>query len=376
MTPAKGARATAVAMALSTTALIAGTAWAELAPTIRFDAPLSLTGVAAFAGLSEQQGMDLAIEEINSTGYLGSSKLVANYIDVATSTDQAVASARGSADSDVVAIIGYTIGNHALAVAPLAQRAGLPMIVANSGGLTELTNVGDHVYQTDVGQQLYAHKLAEVLAERGVKSTAILYHNDVPAVLDLREAYLGVFPTLDITVTQDLGTISTTQDFTAMVTTLMSGDPDAIGVITRGGSPGIIAQLRQLGYGGVIWGQAGLAGGVAVKAAPATEGVLFTANAAKGSTFPTMEEFFVKAEAATGGEVYAFAAQGYDAVWALARALKEAGCSTRDCVQQGLQALMASGYSGALGDVTFQDRNAHGPGVVIEIKDGKEEFVK
>lgn len=376
MKKANSTSVAALAAALSFSVMSAGAAQAELAGTITFDAPLSLTGVAAFAGLSEQQGMDMAIEEINSTGYLGDAKLAANYVDVATSTDQAVAAARGSASSDVPAIVGFTIGNHALAVAPLAQRAGLPMIVANSGGLTALTQVGEYIYQTDVGQHLYAHKLAEVLAERGVKSTAILYHNDVPAVLDLHAAYLDVFPTLGITVTQDVGTISTTQDFTAMVTTLLAGEPDAIGVLTRGGSPGIIGQLRQLGYEGVLWGQAGLAGGVAVKAAPATEGVLFTANAARGSSFPTMEEFFHKAAGQTDGEVYAFAAQGYDAVWALARALKTADCGTRDCVQQGMQKLMETGYSGALGDVTFENRNAKGPGVVIEIKDGKEEFVK
>ena len=52
-----------------------------------------------------------------------------------------------------------------------------------------------------------------------------------------------------------------------------------------GGAVTVINQLRQAGYKGVIYGQAGLAGGVALKAAPATNGVLFTANAAPGSPY-------------------------------------------------------------------------------------------
>lgn len=343
---------------------------------ITIDAPLSLTGPAAFAGISEQEGMNYAIEEINSSGYLGSAKLAANYVDVGISTDQATAAVRGFAAGTAPAIVGLTIANHALAVAPLAQRGGVPLLVANTGGLSNLTQSGDHIYQIDVGQYLYAGKMADALKSKGVKTTAVLFNDDVPAVLDLWNAYKTELPRAGIETTTAKNVVSTATDFSAAITSVLAGNPDAIGVLTRGGSPTVIGQLRQLGFKGIIWGQAGLAGGVAVKAAPVTEGVLFTANAAASSPYPSMEKFFAGFKAKTGKDAYAFAAQGHDAVWAVARAIKSSGCISRDCVQKGLVALMETGFDGALGKLTFKDRNAIGPGAVIQITNGKEEFVK
>jgi branched-chain amino acid transport system substrate-binding protein len=367
--------ATLLAAAASMSA--AQTSGPPLEGTIKIDSLLSLTGPAAFAGLSTQEGMNFALEEINGSDYLGKAELSINYVDVALSTDQATAAVRGFIDNDSVAIVGVTLGNHALAIAPLAQRAKVPFVAANTGGLTALTQAGDYVYQVDVAQLLYAGKMADVLKEKGVQTTAVLYNDDVPAIRDLWNAYSGQeLPRVGIKADPVINVVSTATDHSAAITTLLAAKADAIGVLTRAGTPAAIAQLRQLGYEGIIWGQAGLAGGVAVKAAPATEGVLFTANAAAGSSSPTMEKFFREFEKKTGKPAYAFAAQGYDAVWAVAHALKNGGCASRECVQTGLQQLMKTGFEGALGDLTFKDRNAIGPGSVVQIVDGKEEFVK
>jgi len=371
-------RAAIFTFASTSVALSAGMSLAQgLEGEIRIDSPLSLTGAAAFAGLSSQEGMDFAVEEINSSGFLAPATLVLNYVDVALSTDQATAAVRGFIDGDGVAIAGLTLGNHALAVAPLAQRAGMPLVAVNTGGLSALTQTGDHIYQVDVAQFLYAEKMADELADLGVKTTAIIYNDDVPAIRDLWTAYSErELPRVGIATEPVINAVSTATDHSAAITTMLAANPDAIGVLTRAGTPGMIAQLRQLGYTGIIWGQAGLAGGVAVNAAPATEGVLFTANAGAGSPYPTMEEFFTRYQEKTGKVGFAFAAQGYDAVWAVARALKTSGCASRDCVQAGLTELMKTGYQGALGEVTFDNRNAVGLGAIIRIKDGKEEFVR
>ena len=82
-----------------------GAASAQVAGTIKIDAPLSLTGVAAFAGIAEKEGMDYAIEEINSSRFLGDAKLAANYVDVALATDQAVTAVRGFLRGDGGAIV-------------------------------------------------------------------------------------------------------------------------------------------------------------------------------------------------------------------------------------------------------------------------------
>lgn len=347
--------------------------------TIEISAPLSLSDVAAFAGESTRNGMEFAIEEINSSGYLGNAKLKADFKDVALANDQAITVVRSAINSKAVAIVGLTIGNQALAVAPIAQQSKIPLVVANSGGISKLTEVGDHIYQTDVGQYLYAGKMADELAARKVKTTALLYNDDVPAVLDLVEAYEKTeFPRVGIDVTRKSAVASSVTDYSAAVTSLLASKPDSIGVLLRGTGSAVtvVKQLKQAGYKGEIYSQAGLAGGAGAAAAPDTNGVLFTANAVAGSNIEPMEKFFASYREANGKDEFAFAAQGYDAVWAVARALKTSGCVSRQCVQDGLQKLMETGYSGALGDVTFKDRNAQGPGTIIEIVDGKETFVR
>jgi branched-chain amino acid transport system substrate-binding protein len=350
----------------------------ELTGEIKLGAPLTLSGAAAFAGLSEQQGMDFAIKQINEEKYLDEATISAEYVDVGLETDQAVAAVRGFAtDDSIAAIAGNTLSNHALAIAPVAQQASVPLLVANTGGLDELTTIGDFVYQIDVRQKSYADKMAAELSDRGVTTTAAIVHDDVPAITSLWEAYEeDYFPEADIEVTEVQKTPSTATDYSAAVTSILADDPDAVGIMTRAGTVQIIQALRQGGYQGVIWGQAGLAGGVAANAAPVTEGVLFTANAAAGSDVPSMEEFFTAYEEEYGEQAFAFAAQGYDAVWAAAHAAKNAGCITRECIQEGLTELMDTGFEGALGELTFEDRNAVGPGAIVEIVNGKETFVR
>lgn len=356
-----------------------GSAASGLSGTITIDAPLSLTGPAAFAGTGEKDGMDYAINEINSTGYLGSAKLAAKYVDVQTDNNVATTAVRGMLTDSSVAIVGFTASNQSLAVAPLAQQAKMPMLVANSGGLDSLTKTGDYIYQMDISTKYYAAKMGTALKSKGITSTAILYNTDVPAIVDMYNGYTtgGTLKDAEISVVKTVTVPSTATDFTAAVTSLMASNPPAIGILTRGASGiTVITQLRQAGYKGLIWSQSGIGAGAAAKAAPVTNGVIYTASSAEGSKIPSMEKFFTDFKAKTGNQAYSFQAAGDASVWAVAHALKDANCSSRACVQKGLTQVMSTGFTGALGPLTFDNRNAKGPGVVIEVEDGKEVVIE
>jgi branched-chain amino acid transport system substrate-binding protein len=350
----------------------------RLTGEIKIGVPLSLTGVAGFVGTSSKEGMEYAIDQVNDSGMLGDATLVAEYVDVAADPNQAVAAVRGfGGDSSIAAIVGNTMSNHALAIAPVAQQAGVPFVAVNTGGDSKLTSVGDHVYQVDVRQSTYAQKMGEELAHRGVTSVAVVVNNDVPAIAELWGAYReDVLPDSDIEVATVQELPSTATDFSAVVTSVLAAHADSVALLTRAGAVQMVTQLRQAGYDGVIWSQAALGGGAAVAAAPATEGVLYTVNAAAGSDIASMNEFFEGYRTTYGKDGYAFAAQGNDAVWAVAHAIKDAGCGTRECIQKGLQELMGTGFEGALGDLTFTDRNAVGPGAIVTIRDGAESYVR
>jgi branched-chain amino acid transport system substrate-binding protein len=103
--------------------------------------------------------------------------------------------------------------------------------------------------------------------------------------------------------------------------------------------------------------------------------VLFLVSASPLSPEPSSQAFFKAYEAKTGKAGGTPEAQGYDAVWLIARAAVAAGCLERDCVKKGLAQVAADGFDGALGALTFDGRVAVAPGVVLTIKDGKEAMV-
>lgn len=349
----------------------------NLSGTIIVGVPLSLTGVAGAYGEEQQRGIEYAVDEINESGILGEATIETNVIDVKEDANQAVTATRGLiADKSVVALAGNTLSNHSLAIAPLTQQSGVPLIVAN-GAESALSEMGDLVYQMDIRQSSYAAKMADELAARGVKTTAVISNNDVPAVAELFEAYeTTALPDAGIELVTAKTVPGTSTDFSAVVTSALAEKSDAIGVLTRSGTIPIITALRQAGYDGVIWSQAALGGGVAVAAGQVAEGVLYTVNAAAGSPIPTMEEFFTGYEERFGRPATAFAAQGHDALWAVALALESSGCGSRECVQSGLQTLSDEGMDRALGPITFEGQAARGEGAVATVADGKEVWVR
>lgn len=339
--------------------------------------PLSVTGVAGAFGQAQQRGIEYAVEEINDSGMLGDASLEVEIVDVKEDPNQAVTAVRGLvANGEVVAIAGNTLSNHSLAIAPLAEQAGVPLIVAN-GADAALSEMGDHVYQMDIRQSSYAGKMGEELAERDVDSTAIIMNDDVPAIAELVEVYEeSALPDAGISIGDVETVASTATDFNAVVTNALADQPEAIGVLTRAGAVPIITALRQAGYEGVIWSQAALGGGVAVGAGAVAEGVLYTVNAAPGSPLASMEEFFAGYEERYGEPATAFAAQGYDAVYAVALAAESQDCASRECIQAGLTQLMDDGMEGALGPLTFEDRAAIGDGAVVAVTSGREGWVR
>jgi branched-chain amino acid transport system substrate-binding protein len=351
---------------------------AQLSGVLRVGAPMSLSGPGAYFGEGERAGMEFAADEINQSGFLGGATIELKFEDVAASVDQAVTVSRGFMEDDSTsAMAGMTLSAHSLAVAPLAQQSGMPFVVVNSGGLRNLADVGDRVYSIDPPPASYGKKLVSALTERGVKTLAIITDPGSPANVDMTAAFEdSLLPAGGIEVVSKDEATSGDADFSAVVSNAAAVEADAVGIFMTGAAcVTIIEALRQAGYEGEIFSHACLAGGAAVAGAPATEGVLFLVSSSPLSPEPSSQAFFKAYEAKTGKAAGTPEAQGYDAVWLIARAAAATGCLDRDCITEGLAQVASEGFDGALGALTFDGRVAVAPGVVLAIKDGKEALV-
>jgi branched-chain amino acid transport system substrate-binding protein len=343
--------------------------------------PLALSGAAASYGQAEQQGMEFAASQIAAQGYLGSTKISFKWGDIGTGTPaQAVNVVRSMTSAGAPVISGMTFSVQVPAVVPLTQQSSTPLVIVNAS-IDGVTKLGSDVFSVDVPQETYSNKLVSVLQQRKVKSTAIVYDNGDPAIQGIDSTFQkSLLPAGNIKLTANATASSSQADFSQVVSQVMATKPDAVGIIMLGDAGDtVMTELRQAGYKGVLWGDAGFAGGVATSAGAVANGLLFTSDIAPDSSVPSTLAFEKAFQAKYGKAPSQYDAQGYDAVWLIARAEKAAGCTSRSCLLKGLQTETASSqpaYQAALGPMTFVNREARTPGAVIEIENGKEVQIK
>jgi branched-chain amino acid transport system substrate-binding protein len=88
---------------------------------------------------------------------------------------------------------------------------------------------------------------------------------------------------------------------------------------------------------------------------------------------PSSEKFIAEYQKKFPGETpLNYAAEGYDAAWWLARALKDGNGAAHDVVQQNLAKVASTGFTGAMGDLKFEGNDLRLPGVLIQWDGTKE----
>jgi branched-chain amino acid transport system substrate-binding protein len=345
-----------------------------LSGAVNVGAPLSLTGVGAFSGLLDQEGMQVATDEINSTKFLGAVTLKVNYVDIDTTPQVAVTVARQMIERDQVdVVVGVTLSGQGPGVAAVAQSAKTPLIVVE-GGAPGVSSTGDYVTQTNLQQWAYADKMGQALTKLKVATTEVLYAQDNPTISTLVHTLTDqVFPKYGIKPTLK-AYVGTDTDISAGITQGLAANVDSIGCLFVGAQgTTCLSQSRNAGFKGQLWGQAGFDSGTAVKAGAVAEGMVFTAAWSPDVTYPESKKLVQLYQAKFPGKIpYGPHAQAYDAMWLLARAIKAGNGTSREAIHTGLIKVLAQGMNGALGPMTWdKDRVIHAGGAVIQIKNGQ-----
>ena len=107
----------------------------------------SMTGDTATFGRSADQGIRMALEEVNAAGGVLGKKLEVVTEDDRSVTEEARTAAQKLIQRDqVVALLGEVASSRSLAAAPEAQRAKVPMISPGSTN-PKVTEVGDYIFR-------------------------------------------------------------------------------------------------------------------------------------------------------------------------------------------------------------------------------------
>lgn len=348
-----------------------------LPPTIKVLNIEDLSTNLAFAGTPAKNGIALAVSEINSQHFLGNTKISVDSKDAQSKAQTAASFATTAVnDPSYSAILGPLYSAEAQAVAPIAQKAGIPMIATQAGSDGVL--IGPYTYRATASIGRLYDKTLGYLQSKSVKKLDVIYASDNPTEVDVTTKTL---PSLvgkhKISLGQTVGVPSTAQDLTSPVGKIVADKPDAVSVLVVGTQNGTVTQqLRQQGFTGEIVAATPAGSGNLKPAGQAGVGVVWTTDFSAAQTDPAAAAFTKAYTEAYGTAPTNYAAEGYDSAWFLARAIKAAKSGSRSDIQAALQHLAKTGFDGAQGKLSFtSDNDLVVPGVLVKWNGTAEELV-
>jgi branched-chain amino acid transport system substrate-binding protein len=368
-----GSSATSASSGAAAAAAAAAGGGAGLPANVQIPAIQDVTGAAGFAGTATEQGQRVAVEQINSTHFLGSTTLSLTYSDTQSTPQTGAQAASSAVNSNAPLALGPVFSTVSLAVAPIVQRGGLPTIFTQSTAAG--VNAGDDTYTATAPVPVFLDRtVGEYLKAKSVKGLGIIGITDNPAALVTEQALRDFCAQNGIQTISSNNVPSTTTDFTAIATKIVDARPTAVFLLLVGPqNVTAIKQLRADGYNGMIWGTSVLSGGVLTPLGKSANGIVYATDYTAGLPGAVNKAFTsLYAKMYGAGQPSDFTAEGYDAVWFAARALKLADSANRSKVLAALQSVAKTGFEGAVGKVTFKNRIEQVPGVLVEWENGKE----
>lgn len=312
------------------------------------------TGEVAFAGIPASRGEQLAIENINSSHFLGSTKISLAIEDSASSPQTAASlTSQAVASGKYAAILGGILSAEAFTVGPIAQKGKLPVVFTQSGADGVL--VGNYTFRATAPFPGYYDIMGQYLKDKGVKTIALLYDSDVSSYAETAKLISSTWKQkYGISVVSSKTVVSTTEDFAAPISSLVGSKPGAVAKFLLGtANATALQQLRQAGFSGPVISTNSDGAGNVKGAGQAGAGDSWPTDFSPGQTDPAAKEFIKEYEAKYQGSVPSnYSAEGYDAAWWLARAIKAAGATPAD-VQRGLTMLAKTGFTGVEGALIF-----------------------
>ncbi|HBA86681.1 MAG TPA: ABC transporter substrate-binding protein [Geobacter sp.] len=148
------------------------------APPIKIGALFAVTGPASFLGEPERNTAQMVVDEINKAGGVKGRKLELIVYDTGGDATKAVQLANKLIKNDnVVAIIGPSTTGDTMAVAPVADKAGIPLVSCAAG--SKITDpVRKNVFKTAQNDALAVARIYEQLKKEKKSKVAILSVSD------------------------------------------------------------------------------------------------------------------------------------------------------------------------------------------------------
>jgi branched-chain amino acid transport system substrate-binding protein len=309
--------------------------------TIQLGAILSLTGAGGVYGPSSKKGADLAVETINNSGGVNGAKISLDTHDDGSDKAQSAQVAQTLIQQgNLLALIGPTLSNSAVAVHPLAESFKIPILAVSTTGINIVPNCNApstvpcrYVFRDSLGEETAIPTNIKIYAAKAHPKTGVLMvANDDKFSKDGGTIVQNTVGQYGITLLDTVQFSKTTADFATPVTKALAKKPDVMFITSLGGIPAtIMIEARKQGFTGQFLGGNGFnTAKVSKQAGAAGQGAESGSAWYIDNTFPSNAEFVKAYRAKYSSDPDQFAAQGYAAILILADAAKRANLTFSD----------------------------------------------
>ena len=329
----------------------------------------SMTGNAATFGISTNQGLLLAIEEINAAGGLKGRKLKLMTLDAQGKAEEsAQAISKFIGQDQVVAVFSGEASSHVLAMAPIAQKNAIPLVVASATN-AKITEAGNFVFRTCFTDAFQGQALAKFAVEDlKLRKVALLKDIKSDHSTGLAEVFVKQFTAAGGQIKVEQSYSGGDIDFRSQLTAIRSKDVDAIVVPGYYTDISLIGrQARELGIkipllGGDGWDSPKLK----EISGNSLNGSYFSTFYSPENPSPVIQGFRARYQQKYGFVPDGVAAMGYESAQVLFQALQKAKSLTRADVRNALENL--GSVETLTGTFSFgADRNSRKSAVILKI---------
>jgi len=214
---------------------------------IKIGAILPLTGEAAKFGQSAKEGIDLAIEEINTAGGINQRKIVLIYEDSKADPKTGTNAIQRLINIEKVpAIIGPMASSVTLAIAPIAEKNNV-IVLSPASSAPQITVAGDYIFRNTYSDIYEGQKMARYIYEQTkYRKIGIMYINNDYGI-GLKDVFKNKFTELGGQViaseTYDFGST----DFRTQLSKLKNANLEAVYLIGYEEMGRILVQAKELG---------------------------------------------------------------------------------------------------------------------------------
>lgn len=343
------------------------------ATTVKIGGIGPLTGAYANYGLSEKNGAELAVKEINEAGGIAGKQIELSYQDSQGESESAVNAYGKLMDWGMEVSLGCVLsGENASVVA--AARDDDVLLITPSGSADKCIDGNDKAFRVCFYDSYQGAAAAQYIKDNNMVDTVgILYQSDNDYPVGLYNAFVAKCGELGITIAEtQTFTSSTNTDFSTQVSALVSSGVKLVFIplYAEEASTFLTQAHGKFADDVYFFGADGLDGilGKVEQDTSLANNVLMLTPFAADNPAENVQSFVKKYQEAYGATPDQFAADAYDAIYVIKAAVEKAGSTSGAALASALTSLTVEGVTGTM--TWAADGNTNKPASAILYYDG------